>query len=75
MKEVKLKPIAKLTEVQLQSVRSNANQINSLGRSLDRAYQRKQEILEEAKKAYSLPNVPFYVDLQTGEVFEEWPKA
>ena len=75
MKEVKLKPIAKITEHQLEGLRSNVNQINSLGMALDRAYRQKQTILGEIRKAYSFPEIDFYVNLHTGEVFEEWPKA
>ena len=75
MKEIKPKPLAKLTRVQLQQVRSNERQIDSLGRSLDRAHQKKQDIIERARKAYGLPDEELYVDFQTGEVFESWPKA
>ena len=75
MKEVKLKPLAKITENQLENLRSNTNQINSLGKSLDRAYRQRQSFMEELRRAFSLPEVGFYVNLHTGEVFEEWPKA
>jgi len=75
MKEVKEKPLAKLTEQQLRDVRSNLNQIHSLGCSLDRAYQTKEALHEKMRKAYSLAEMDFYINLRTGEVFEEWPKA
>ena len=75
MKETKEKPLAKLTEQQLGDVRSNLSQINSLGRSLDRAYQQKEEVLRKVRKAYSLPEVDFYINLRTGEVFESWQKT
>ena len=75
MKETKEKPLAKLTGQQLQDLRSNLNQIHSLGCSLDRAYSRKEEIMEKMRKAYSLPEVDFHVNLRTGEVFDSWPKV
>ena len=74
MKEVKLKPLAKLTEVQLRDIRSINAQVNTLGTAIERAFFRKQEFLENVRKAYNLP-IDFYVETRTGEVFELWPKA
>jgi hypothetical protein len=75
MKEIKLKPLAKITEVQRRNLGSINAQINTLGSALERVFLRKQEFLEDVRKAYGLDTRDFYVTAQTGEVFELWPKA
>lgn len=75
MKEVKPKPLAKLTEVQLHNIRSLDMQVNTLGNAIERAFRKKQEFMEDVRKAYELSNMDFHIDTRTGEVFETWPKA
>lgn len=75
MKEVKLKPIAKLTEMQLHNIRSLDMQVNTLGNAIERAFRKKQDFMEDVREAYGLSTADFHINTRTGEVFETWPKA